>query len=126
MMFTPDVRGPVDLGPLIWSTGCASPTPHDGGKWTHNPEEAPTYARADHPQTRRGQQAPRAGQGPRRVVRHLEIAESSWNRWRNQYGGMKTEDANKLKELKNTRLKQIVASQALDIDMLKELNREYF
>ncbi len=39
---------------------------------------------------------------------------------------MKTEDANKLKELKNTRLKQIVASQALDIDMLKELNREYF
>jgi hypothetical protein len=43
----------------------------------------------------------------------------------NQYGGMKTDDAKRLKELEkeNTRLKKIVADQALDIDMLKELNR---
>ena len=44
-------------------------------------------------------------------------------RWRNQYGGMKADDAKKLKELEkeNQRLKKIVADQALDIDMLKEL-----
>jgi putative transposase len=46
-----------------------------------------------------------------------------WNRWRSQYGGMKASEAKRLKELeaKNTRLKKLVANQALDIDMLKEL-----
>ena len=60
------------------------------------------------------------------VVRHLEITESTWHRWRNQYGGMKVDDAKRLKELEreNSRLKKIVADQALDIDMLKELNRD--
>ena len=60
------------------------------------------------------------------VTRHLEITESTWHRWRNQYGGMKANDAKKLKELEheNTRLKRIVADQALDIEMLKELNRK--
>ena len=62
------------------------------------------------------------------VARHLEITESTWHRWRNQYGGMKADDAKRLKELdrENTRLKKIVADQALDIDMLKELNRGNF
>ena len=62
------------------------------------------------------------------VCRHLEITESTWNRWRNQYGGMKADDAKRLKDLEreNTRLKRIVADQALDIDMLKELNRENY
>ena len=62
------------------------------------------------------------------VVRHLEITESTWHRWRNQYGGMNADDAKKLKELEreNVRLKRIVADQVLDIDMLKELNRGNF
>jgi putative transposase len=62
------------------------------------------------------------------VARHLEITESTWHRWRTQYGGMKANDAKRLKELEreNTRLKKIVADQALDIDMLKELNRGNF
>ena len=57
------------------------------------------------------------------VCRHLEITESTFHRWRNQYGGMKADDAKRLKELEkeNTRLKRIVANQALDIDMLKEI-----
>ena len=57
------------------------------------------------------------------VLRHLEISEATWNRWRNQYGGMKAEEVKRLKELEkeNSRLKKIVADQALDIDMLKEL-----
>ena len=59
-------------------------------------------------------------------VRHLEITESTGHRWRNQYGGMKANEAKKLKELEheNIRLNRIVADQALDIEMLKELNRK--
>ncbi len=57
------------------------------------------------------------------VLRHLEVSESSRNRWRNQYGGMKADVAKRLKELerKNARLKKIVADKTLEIDMLKEL-----
>lgn len=59
------------------------------------------------------------------VLKHLEITEATWYRWRNQYGGMKADEAKRLKELEreNARLKKMVAEQALDIDMLKELNR---
>jgi transposase-like protein len=62
------------------------------------------------------------------VARHLEITESTWHRWRNQYGGMKADDAKELRELRkeNQRLNKIVADQALDIDMLAELNRGNF
>jgi len=62
------------------------------------------------------------------VCRHLEITESTWHRWRNQYGGMKADDAKRLRELEreNLRLKKIVADQALDIDMLRELSRGNF
>ena len=53
----------------------------------------------------------------------MEISEATWNRWRAQYGGMKASEAKRLKELEaeNARLKRLVANQALDIDMLKEL-----
>jgi putative transposase len=57
------------------------------------------------------------------VLRQLEVSESTWNRWRSQYAGMKGEEMRRLKDLEreNSRLKKIVADQALDIDMLKEL-----
>ncbi len=59
------------------------------------------------------------------VCKHLEISEGTWHRWQNQYGGMKADDAKRLKELEreNARLKKMVAEQALDIDMLKEISR---
>jgi putative transposase len=62
------------------------------------------------------------------VCRHLEIAESSWHRWLAQYGGMKASDAKRLKELEaeNARLKKLVANQALDIDMLREVAQGNF
>jgi putative transposase len=65
------------------------------------------------------------GQDIEEVTRHLEITESTWHRWRNQYGGMKVDDAKRLKELEreNARLKNIVADLTLDNAMLKELNR---
>ncbi len=64
-----------------------------------------------------------AGKELDEVCRHLEVAESTWHRWVAQYGGMKANDAKRLKELEseNARLKKLVANQALDIDMLKEL-----
>lgn len=57
------------------------------------------------------------------VLRTLEISEATWHRWRAAYGGMKADEAKRLRELEkqNQRLKKIVADQALDIDMLKEL-----
>ena len=62
------------------------------------------------------------------VCKHLEVTEATYYRWRNQYGGMKADDAKRLKELEkeNARLKRLVADQALDIDMLKEVNRGNF
>lgn len=68
------------------------------------------------------------GQTIEEVSRHLEITESTWHRWKNQYGGMKADDAKRLKELEkeNQRLKRIVADQALDIDMLKFLSEGKF
>ena len=68
------------------------------------------------------------GQTVEEVSRPLEITESTWHRWKNQYGGMKADDAKRLKELEkeNQRLKRIVADQLLDIDMLKFLSEGKF
>jgi len=57
------------------------------------------------------------------VLRHLEVSESSWNRWRSQYGGMKANEAKRLRELEleNARLKKLLAEAELDKSMLKEL-----
>jgi putative transposase len=55
------------------------------------------------------------------VLQALGVSESTYARWRSQYGGMKSEEAVRLKwlEEENRRLKQLVADQALDIQMLK-------
>ena len=57
------------------------------------------------------------------VAKALEISEPTYHRWRNQYGGMKADDAKRLKELEreNARLKTIVADQALQCQALKEV-----
>ena len=62
------------------------------------------------------------------VCKHLEVVEQTYYRWRNQYGGMKADDAKRLRELEkeNARLKRIVADQALDNAMLKEPARGNF
>ena len=82
----------------------------------HTPEQAVR-------KVREGERLLNEGQDLAEVLRHLEITESTWSRWRNQYGGMKAEEAKRLKELEreNARLKRIVADQALDNAMLKEL-----
>jgi transposase len=62
------------------------------------------------------------------VAKHLEISEQTYHRWRNQFGGLKADDAKRLKELKNenTRLKRIVADKELEIDALKEVAKGNF
>jgi putative transposase len=64
-----------------------------------------------------------AGKDQAAVLQALEVSESTLERWRIQYGGMKAEEAKRLKELEieNRRLKHIVAEQALDIQMLKHV-----
>jgi putative transposase len=62
------------------------------------------------------------------VARKLVISEATLHRWRNHYGGMKADAMKHLKELEkeNTRLKKIVADQAVDISILKEVSRGNF
>jgi transposase-like protein len=57
------------------------------------------------------------------VAKALEISEATLHRWRNQYGGMKAEDAKELKQLRgeNQRLKRMVADRELQIEMLREV-----
>ena len=59
------------------------------------------------------------------ICQKLEIAEATFHRWRNQYGGMKAEEAKRLKELEleNTRLKKLVADLSLDKQILEEALR---
>lgn len=64
-----------------------------------------------------------AGKDLAAVLQALEISESTYERWRKQYGGMKSEEAKRLKELEleNKRLKELVAEKELDIKMLKHI-----
>ncbi len=64
-----------------------------------------------------------AGKDLAAVLQALEVSESTFDRWRNQYGGMKAEEAKRLKELddENRRLKQLVADLSLDNQMLKHV-----
>ena len=57
------------------------------------------------------------------IAKRFEVSEQTLHRWRNQFGGMKGEEMKRLKELEreNSRLKRLVADQALDISMLKDL-----
>ena len=61
------------------------------------------------------------GQTIAEAAKQVEISEQTYHRWRNQYGGMKADDAKRLRELEreNTRLKRIVADKELEIDALR-------
>jgi putative transposase len=72
---------------------------------------------------REGERLLNEGKDLAEVLRHLEVSESSWNRWRAQYGGMKATEAKRLRDLEveNARLKKLLAEAELDKAMLKEL-----
>ncbi len=54
--------------------------------------------------------------------RQIGVVEQTYYRWRKEYGGMRTNQAKRLKQLEreNSRLKQMVAEKELDIQILKE------
>jgi len=57
------------------------------------------------------------------AARHLGITEQTYYRWRKEYGGMRINQTKRLKELEkeNARLKKLVADQALDLAILKDV-----
>ncbi len=57
------------------------------------------------------------------LLRQHGIAEGTFYRWRSKYGGLELSEAKRLKQLEeeNRRLKRLVADQALDIQILKEV-----
>ena len=62
------------------------------------------------------------GQTIGQIVKKLGITEQTYYRWRKEYGGLRTDQAKRLKELEkeNARLKKVVANQVLDMEILKE------
>ena len=84
--------------------------------WHHSPEQI----------VRKLREADRLlaeGDGIAEVAKQLEISEQTFHRWRNQYGGMKADDVKELRKLRdeNQRLKRMVADQALDLEILREV-----
>jgi putative transposase len=57
------------------------------------------------------------------VIKQLEVSEQTYYQWRNQFGGMKADDAKRLKELEaeNSTLRRIVADEELEVVALKEI-----
>jgi transposase-like protein len=68
------------------------------------------------------------GKTIKEVSRQIGISEQAYYRWRKEYGGMDISQAKRLKDLEkeNQRLKKLVADQALDIQILKEVGRGNF
>ncbi len=64
------------------------------------------------------------GQTVAHAVRHIGVTEQTYYRWRKEYGGMQVNQAKRLRELEkeNGRLKKLVADQALDIAILKDIS----
>ena len=62
------------------------------------------------------------------AVRKLGVSERTYYRWRREYGGMRVDQAKRLKELEreNARLRQLVAEQALDNSILREVAQGNF
>ncbi len=62
------------------------------------------------------------------VAKKLGVTEQTYYRWRREYGGMKVDQARRLKELEreNARLKKLVADLSLDNAILKEVSRGNF
>jgi putative transposase len=59
----------------------------------------------------------------RELIRRHGISQDTFYRWRRKYGGLEVSDAKRLKALEeeNRRLKRVVADQALNIQVLKDV-----
>ena len=88
------------------------------GKQHYKPEQIISKLREAEVELGRGMAVPL-------VCKQLGITDSTYYRWRQEYGGMRLDQARRLKHLEqeNTRLKQLVADLALDNTILKEANQ---
>ena len=86
-----------------------------GKQKRHTPEQIITKLREADVELGRGL---RVGQ----ICRKLEISEHTYYRWRKEFGGLKVDQARRMKDLEreNARRKKLVADQALDIAILRE------
>ena len=68
------------------------------------------------------------GQGIGEACRQVGITDQTYYRWRKEYGGLRVDQAKRLKdlELENSRLKKVVADLTLDKAILKEAARRKF
>ena len=62
------------------------------------------------------------------MCRKIGVSEQTYYRWRREYGGLRDDQAKRLKQLEkeNARLKKVVADQAVDIAILKEVSEGNF
>ena len=62
------------------------------------------------------------GKSIQEATRQIEVSDNTYYRWKKEYGGMRTDQAKKLKTLEkeNLRLKRLVADKELDLQILKE------
>jgi putative transposase len=81
----------------------------------HTAEEIIGKLRAVEVEMAKGQSTPQA-------CRKIGVTEQTYYRWRKEYGGLRLDQAKRLRELEreNARLKRVVADQALDLAVLKE------
>src|SRR4051812_9652595 len=117
----PPPGGPPVLPPKNWSRWYESPEgreDHAMKKKQYTPEQIVRLLR----DVEAGQAQ---GRSVEEMCRQLGIADSSYHRWKSQYGGMRTDEVRRLKELEreNDRLKQIVAELTPDKKVLQEAAR---
>ena len=89
------------------------------GRQRHGAEQINTKLREAEVELARGKTA---GE----VCRKLGITEQTYYRWRREYGGLRVDQARRLKELEreNARLKKLVAEQALDLEAVRSVLRK--
>lgn len=68
------------------------------------------------------------GKGTMEACKQAQVSKDTYYRWRKEFGGMQIDQVKKLKDLEkeNARLKKLVADQALDLSILKEVAKGNF
>ena len=91
------------------------------GRKRYTAEQIITKLREAEVELARGQTTPQ-------VCKKLGISEQTYYRWRKEYGGLRVDQAKRLKQLEheNARLKKLVAELSLDNSILKEVSSGNF
>jgi len=91
-------------------------------------DEEEAQSRADCAQADEADRLLAEGEDTAAVCRELGVSEATYHRWRNQFGGLKAEDAKRLKDLarENSTLKRLLADAELEKAALKEIARGNF